>query len=98
MKDFNTIVNQSQPTLVEFYATWCPHCHRMAPIVDDLKALYAGRANIIQIEGEKEPELMRRCHLDSFPGWALFKDGQEVWHDMGEKPASELEDMIERFL
>ena len=24
--------------LVEFYATWCPHCRKMMPVVDDVKA------------------------------------------------------------
>lgn len=98
MDNFNKVINSDNPTLVEFYATWCPHCHRMAPIVEDLKILYDGRANIIQIEGEQYPELMKECGIDAFPGWALFKDGQEVWHDMGEKPASELQDMIDRFI
>lgn len=70
----------------------------MAPIVEDLKVLYDGRANILQLDGEKHADLMRSYKLDSFPAWVLFKDGQEVWHDMGEKPASELEDMINRFI
>lgn len=98
MNSFNAIINDSKPTLVEFYATWCPHCKRMAPIVEGIKELYEGRANVVQIEGETVPELMDKYGITAFPGWVLFKDGQEVWHDMGEKPASELEDMINRFI
>lgn len=98
MNRFNAIIQDSKPTLVEFYATWCPHCKRMAPIVEGLKQIYEGKANIIQLDGETVPELMQRYDIDAFPGWVLFKDGQEAWHDMGEKSADELEDMINRFL
>lgn len=51
MIDIGRMINGSHPTLLEFYATWCPHCQKMMPIVEDLKELYAGSANIIQIEG-----------------------------------------------
>lgn len=98
MTDISRILNGSHPTLLEFYATWCPHCQKMMPIVDDLKELYEGRANIIQIEGEAHENLMDEYKVKSFPTWILYKDGQEVWRDSGEKPALELEDMIDRFV
>ncbi len=98
MKDFNKIIQGTAPTLVEFYATWCPHCKKMAPIVEGLKEIYDGRANIIQFDGETVPELMDKYRINAYPGWVLFKEGQEVWHDMGEKSPEELEDMINRFI
>lgn len=98
MTDIKKIINGSHPTLLEFYATWCPHCQKMMPIVEDLKELYEGRANIIQIEGESHEDLMDEYKVKSFPTWILYKDGQEVWRDSGEKPALELEDMIDRFV
>lgn len=41
---------------------------------------------------------MNEFNVKSFPTWILYKDGQEVWRDSGEKPALELEDMIDRFV
>ncbi len=98
MNNIQSKIDGSRPTLIMFYATWCPHCHRMMPIVDDLAVLFDGRANIVKLDGEQYPQEMKTCGIDAFPGWALFKDGQEVWHDEGEKPASELEDMVNRFV
>lgn len=87
----------SKPVLLEFYADWCPHCQRMMPLVAQLKEKVAGKAEIIQINGDNNPDLMRKYHINSYPTWIIFKDGQEAWRDGGEKPLSELEDMIKKF-
>lgn len=91
-------MQDSAPTLVEFYADWCPHCQAMMPIVAELRAKMGDRAHVIQIEGEEHEDLMREFHVDSYPTWIVFKDGQEAWRDGGEKPLSELEDMVRRFI
>ena len=72
MIDIGRMINGSHPTLLEFYATWCPHCQKMMPIVEDLKELYAGSANIIQIEGEAHENLMNEFNVKSFPTWILY--------------------------
>lgn len=28
--------------MAEFYATWCPHCERMQPVVEEFKKLMEG--------------------------------------------------------
>lgn len=38
-----------KPTLLELYATWCPHCQREVPVIDGLYAEYKGRANIVGV-------------------------------------------------
>ena len=91
-------LNEAKPTLAEFYADWCPHCQRMMPIVAELKQIIGDKANIIHIEGDHNEDLMDKYHVNSYPTWILFKDGQEVWRDGGEKPLSELRDMIDRFI
>lgn len=94
----NTALSDSKPTLIEFYASWCPHCQRMMPIVEELRKVIGDRANIIQIDGDKNPELMDKYGVKSYPTWFIYKDGQEFWHDAGEKPLSELEDMLKRVI
>ena len=36
--NYNEIIKSSPVVLVEFYASWCPHCQRMTPIVDQVKS------------------------------------------------------------
>lgn len=96
--DLDKVLQESKPTLMEFYADWCPHCQKMMPIVEELRVIEGDKINIVQIEGDQNPDLMEKYHVRSYPTWIIMKDGQEVWRDGGEKPLSELRDMVERFI
>lgn len=91
-------LNDSIPTLVEFYADWCPHCQAMMPVVAQLRERIADRAHIIQIEGEEHEALMHDFAVESFPTWILIKDGHEVWRDSGEMPLDELASQVGKAL
>ncbi len=34
--DYYDLTRSGKVVMVEFYATWCPHCQRMMPIVEVL--------------------------------------------------------------
>ncbi|MDE6557369.1 MAG: thioredoxin family protein [Duncaniella sp.] len=92
-----TISTSTKPVLVEFYATWCPHCRAMMPVMNRLVDETKEMATVAQIDGDKDEALVEKFHVHSYPTFILFKDGQEAWRDSGEKPYSELKDMIDRF-
>ena len=33
--------------MAEFYATWCPHCQRMQPVVEEFKKLMEGTLEVV---------------------------------------------------
>lgn len=102
MKDngntLNTALQGSAPVLIEFYATWCPHCQRMAPVMDMLEEDEGSKAKIVRVDEARHPDLIETYGVKSFPTFVLMKDGQEVWRDSGEKPYGELKDMVDRFV
>ena len=40
-----------KPTLLEVFATWCPHCQRMTQTLDKLHAKYGSRVNLVAVSG-----------------------------------------------
>jgi len=46
-KTFNEIVMQPKDVFVEFYASWCGHCKKLAPIYEELGDLMASNDDII---------------------------------------------------
>ena len=38
---------EAKPTVVIIRADWCPACHKVEPILEELKAQYGGRLNFV---------------------------------------------------
>ncbi len=84
--------------LVEFYASWCPHCQKMMPVVADVKALLEGRANVYQFDIDDNEKLAQELEVTSIPTFIVFKDGEEMWRGSGEMEGSALDSKVEAYI
>ena len=74
--DFSSKVLESEgKVLVEFFATWCPHCQRMQPILDDVAAKVTGQCAVYQVDVDQSPNLASEYAPNGFPTYVLFMDG-----------------------
>lgn len=69
--------------MVEFYATWCPHCQRMMPIVEQIRELMEGEVKIYQLDIDKNQEVADEG-VESTPTFMLYRDNELVWKQAGE--------------
>ncbi len=83
MSEFNDLINQNKPTLVDFFATWCGPCKMQSPILEQVKASVGDGANIIKIDIDKNEDLAMRYNVRSVPTLILFKNGETVWRTVG---------------
>lgn len=96
--NYNNVINSSKVVLVEFFASWCPHCQRMMPIVAQIKELLAGQVDVYQFDIDENSELASQEGADSVPTFILYKDGKEVWRESGELEGQVLLSKIESYL
>jgi len=78
------------PVLVDFWASWCPPCRKLAPLVDELAREYAGRVTIGKLDVDGHPEVAARYGITSIPSLLVFRDGQVVAQRIGALPREEL--------
>ena len=83
--------------MVEFYATWCPHCKRMAPIVDQVSELISSKACIAQLDIDSNSEAADQAGAQSIPTFIIYADGIEQWHHTGEIEGEALLAAIEHY-
>ena len=88
--DYNDIVNSSHDVLVEFYASWCPHCQRMMPIINEVADRVQGQAVVYQVDVDKSPDLAQTYAPNGFPSFALFVNGQLAETLVGEQTEERL--------
>lgn len=90
MTTYSEVLERPGVNLVEFYASWCPHCHRMMPIVEEVRELVAGKADVFQFDIDQFPSDAEAAGASSVPTFIIYRDGQEVWRQVGEMPGEEL--------
>ena len=66
------------PVLLDFWATWCPPCKMIAPIIDALAKEMSGKAKIGKLDVDQNPITAGRFHVQSIPTLIIFKYGKEV--------------------
>lgn len=96
MSKFNDIINGSQPVLVDFHATWCGPCKTMAPILEQVKREMGGKARIIKVDIDKNPEAAHKYGVRGVPTFILFKKGKQLWRQSGAIPKHMLVKAIEK--
>lgn len=87
---YDVAIKSAPTVLVEFYASWCPHCKRMMPIVSQIKELLEDKISVIQLDIDEHQELANRENVESIPTFIVYKDGKEVWRQSGEMAADVL--------
>lgn len=90
---------ESAPTvLVEFYASWCPHCKKMMPIVAQIKELLDGKLNIYQLDIDENQKSADKVSVESIPTFIVYKDGKEMWRRSGEMSADVLLAQVQKYI
>ena len=91
MSEFNDMINDTKPTLVDFFATWCGPCKMQSPILEQVKASMGDKVNIIKIDVDCNPELAERYSIRSVPTLIVFKGGEALWRGYGVHQADQIE-------
>lgn len=84
------VLQSSGNVLVEFFATWCPHCQRMIPIINEVADRVQGQAVVYQVDVDKSPDLAQTYAPNGFPSFALFVNGQLAETLVGEQTEERL--------
>jgi thioredoxin 2 len=82
--------------LVDFWAAWCGPCRRVAPEVKGVAEEMAGKAIVLKVDTERNPELARRFNVRGIPNFAVFTGGKLVFQQSGSVDRKQLRRWLEQ--
>ncbi len=74
----NEVIASGKPVVIDFWATWCGPCMRLAPVIDELAEEFADRVVIGKYNVDEETELSGTYRIMSLPTLLFFKNGEQV--------------------
>jgi thioredoxin 1 len=85
--DFESLVLKSEvPVLVDFWATWCPPCRMIAPIVEEIHGELGDRVKVVKMDTDENPSTSMLLGIMSIPTVIIFKDGKPAERTIGYRP------------
>lgn len=97
-KNFKSVVVESGKwTLVDFYADWCRHCKKLAPIYEEVAQLYENEPSvqIVKINGDKEGRRMStKYNVPGYPFIYMFHGDDEPIEYEGNRDAELISNFV----
>lgn len=96
--NYNEIIAEGKPVVIDFWATWCGPCRMVGPIIDELAGEYEGRVNIGKVDVDANSELPSQFSVRNIPTIIFLKDGNVVNKLVGAQSKEALKNEIEKLL
>ena len=84
--DFDAVVTTKSLVLVDLWATWCPPCKMIAPILEAMSRDLAGKLKVVKVDVDNSPVISQRFDARSIPMLLLIADGKVVDTIVGALP------------
>lgn len=92
------VLQSTKPVLVDYWAEWCGPCRQVAPVLEQIASEYGEKLDIVKLNVDDNPQVVRSYGIMNIPTLALFKDGQVVKEIVGAKSKSALLGELAEFL
>lgn len=87
-----------KPCIIDFYATWCGPCKRLAPVMEELAEEYCDSIIIYKVDTDKERELAYYFQISSVPSLLFIPVGDRPQMARGALPKEILQQAIRELL
>jgi thioredoxin 1 len=90
--------SKTMPVVTDFWASWCPPCRIMGPVLEELAKEYDGKIKVGKYNVEEGTAVAEKMGVQSIPAFFIYKNGVVVDSWVGALPKEEVVKKIEKAL
>lgn len=89
-------LSRTVPIVVDLWAEWCEPCKQLTPVLERVIADYAGRALLVKVDVDANPQLAQAFQAQSIPTVVALLQGQSVPLFQGAMPEDQVRQIFEQ--
>ena len=96
---YSALVEQADlPVVLDFGATWCGHCKKLEPLLDELSVAYAGKVRVLKVDVGDSPATAQKFGVMGVPTVVFLKEGKPVHRFSGVESKDKIVKMMGQHL
>jgi len=97
-ENYEQLLGDSKPLVIDFWAEWCGPCRMVAPIVEELAEEYADKVNIGKCDVDSNDDIVAAYRIRNIPTIVFIKGGAVVDKHVGAISKNDLKAKIDALL
>jgi thioredoxin 1 len=89
-QDLVLSASAGRAVLVDFWAQWCPPCHMLSPVLDEIAAEFSDKVIIAKVNVDENPATAQRYGILAMPTLTVFRNGEIISQVVGARPKRRL--------
>jgi len=77
-EQFEQLINNDKPVLVDFWAPWCGYCRRIGPAYDKIAEQYKDSLVVSKVNIDDEAALAQAEKIEVIPTLVIYRNGKAV--------------------
>ena len=94
----NEVLKEEKLTLVDFWATWCGPCRKLAPVIDEIAKEFDGKVKFVKIKADENMQTAQKYSISGVPSLLIFKNGEVVERIVNMVPKNIIVDNLNKHL
>jgi thioredoxin 1 len=92
------VIQADRPVVVDFWATWCPPCRAMEPIIKTAASRHDHAIHVAKVDVDQNRSLAETFQIRSIPTFILYHQGQAIAQRVGGMRQGQFDDWIKQEL